>query len=95
MDEIACQVIAFTDDGVGVATEQMMEAAMLKAKPLGKMIVAHCEDMALTAGGFIHDGEYARAIPDAVPGGRYRASSGNVGWGCAVQACPRPRPGHG
>ncbi len=61
MDEIACQVIAFTDDGVGVATEQMMEAAMLKAKPLGKMIVAHCEDMALTAGGFIHDGKYARA----------------------------------
>ena len=33
---------------------------MIKAKSLGKMIVAHCEDNSLLRGGYIHDGEYAR-----------------------------------
>ena len=36
-------------------------AAMLEAKRLGKIIAAHCEDMALVRGGCIHDGAYARA----------------------------------
>lgn len=44
MDNLAEQVIAFTDDGKGVQQDDMMLAAMLKAKSLGKMIVAHCED---------------------------------------------------
>jgi len=52
--------IAFSDDGRGVQSEQMMKAAMLKAKELGKIIVAHCEDNSLLNGGYIHDGEYAR-----------------------------------
>ena len=39
----------------------MMRAAMLKAKSLGKLIVAHCEDNSLLRGGYIHDGEYAAA----------------------------------
>jgi len=60
MEEIAENVIAFSDDGVGVEKDDIMEQAMLKAKALGKMIVAHCEDKALTRGGFIHDGEFAR-----------------------------------
>ena len=38
-----------------------MRAAMLEAKRLGKIIVAHCEDNGLLRGGYIHDGEYARA----------------------------------
>ena len=32
---------------------------MLKAKSLGKIIAAHCEDNSLLRGGYIHDGEYA------------------------------------
>ena len=32
---------------------------MLKAKALGKMIVAHCEDNTLLEGGYIHKGKYA------------------------------------
>ncbi len=52
--------IAFTDDGRGVQSDDMMRAAMLKAKSLGKMIVAHCEVNSLLKGGYIHDGEYAR-----------------------------------
>ena len=33
---------------------------MLKAKELGKIIVAHCEVNSLLNGGYIHDGEYAK-----------------------------------
>ena len=61
MEDIANDVIAFSDDGRGVQTEEMMRAAMLKAKSLGKMIVAHCEVNDLLNGGYIHDGEYAKS----------------------------------
>ena len=61
MEAIAPMVAAFSDDGRGVQSEEMMLAAMQKAKSLGKMIVAHCEDNSLLRGGYIHDGEYARA----------------------------------
>lgn len=44
MDDMAQYVIGFTDDGRGVASEQMMLEAMKRAKKLGKLIVAHCED---------------------------------------------------
>ena len=44
MDELAEYVIAFTDDGKGVQSDEMMQNAMIKAKSLNKMIVAHCED---------------------------------------------------
>ena len=36
---------AFSDDGVGVKSAEMMEKAMQKAKALDAMIVAHTEDM--------------------------------------------------
>ena len=61
MEDIAPDVVAFSDDGKGVQDENMMREAMLKAKALGKMIVAHCEDNSLLHGGYIHDGEYAKA----------------------------------
>ena len=61
MEDMAEDVVAFSDDGKGVQDEEMMRAAMLKAKSLGKMIVAHCEDNSLLRGGYIHDGEYAKA----------------------------------
>ncbi len=61
MAGMAPQVVAFSDDGKGVQNENMMRQAMLKAKSLKKLIVAHCEDNTLLNGGYIHDGEYARA----------------------------------
>ena len=61
MDGMAKDVIGFSDDGRGVQSEEMMTLAMKKAKALGKPIVAHCEDNSLLFGGYIHDGEYARA----------------------------------
>ena len=61
LEDIASDVIAFSDDGRGVQSRDMMREAMLRAKALGKMIVAHCEDNSLLRGGYIHDGEYAAA----------------------------------
>lgn len=52
--------VAFSDDGRGVQSEELMREAMIKAKELGKIIVAHCEDNSLLHGGYIHDGEYAK-----------------------------------
>ena len=56
---MAPDVIAFSDDGRGVQNDDRMRQAMVKAKALGKMIVAHCEVNALLRGGYIHDGDYA------------------------------------
>lgn len=52
--------IAFSDDGRGVQTGELMKKAMQKVASLGKIIAAHCEDDALLGGGYIHDGHYAR-----------------------------------
>jgi len=54
-------VIGYSDDGRGVQSEEMMREAMTRARALGKPIVAHCEDNSLLNGGYIHDGEYAKA----------------------------------
>ncbi|MBQ7340470.1 MAG: dihydroorotase [Clostridia bacterium] len=61
MEELKDLVCAFSDDGKGVQTENMIISAMEKAKSLDKMIVAHCEDNSLLFGGYIHKGEYAKA----------------------------------
>ncbi|MBQ8360081.1 MAG: dihydroorotase, partial [Oscillospiraceae bacterium] len=60
LEAMAPDVIAFSDDGRGVQSDEMMRQAMLRAKALDKMIVAHCEVNSLLNGGYIHDGEYAR-----------------------------------
>ena len=61
LEGLAPYVVAFSDDGKGVQTQETMRRAMLQAKALGKLIVAHCEDESLVNGGYIHDGTYARA----------------------------------
>ena len=60
-DAMAESSIAFSDDGKGVQSEELMKEAMLKAKALGKIVVAHCEDNSLLFGGYIHDGDYCKA----------------------------------
>ncbi len=59
MEEMAPYIAAFSDDGKGVQSEEMMRMAMLSAKKLGKIITAHCEDESLLNGGYIHKGRYA------------------------------------
>ena len=61
IEAISDKVCAFSDDGKGVQNDGMMREAMTKAKRLGKIIAAHCEDNSLLFGGYIHDGEYAKA----------------------------------
>ena len=60
LEAMAPKVVGFSDDGRGVQSPLLMEQAMRKAKELGKLIVAHCEDNSLLRGGYIHDGRYAR-----------------------------------
>ena len=61
LEGMAPNVIGFSDDGRGVQSDDRMRSAMLRAKALGKMIVAHCEVNSLLRGGYIHDGAYAAA----------------------------------
>ena len=60
LEGMAPKVIAFSDDGRGVQSDEMMAEAMNRAKALGKIIAAHTEVDALK-GGWIHQGEYAKA----------------------------------
>ncbi|MCQ2753408.1 MAG: dihydroorotase [Bacilli bacterium] len=60
LEKTAPLVMAFSDDGKGVESEALMKEAMKKAKKLHKVIAAHCEVKALTKGGYIHDGVYAK-----------------------------------
>ena len=61
LEGMAPQVVGFSDDGRGVQSDDLMRQAMLRAKALGKPIVAHCEVNSLLRGGYIHDGGYAKA----------------------------------
>ena len=55
------KVCAFSDDGSGVQVDGMMERAMTEAVKYNQLIAAHCEVEELLKGGYIHDGEYAKA----------------------------------
>ena len=59
MEGLAPDVVAFSDDGRGVQSLELMRLAMKKAAALGKVVVAHCEDNSLLCGGYIHEGVYA------------------------------------
>ena len=54
------KVCAFSDDGSGVQSDEMMEQAMKEAARNDVIIAAHCEVEELLKGGYIHDGEYAK-----------------------------------
>ncbi|MBM7571758.1 dihydroorotase [Aquibacillus albus] len=57
---------AFTDDGVGIQTADMMLQAMSQAAKLNIPIVAHCEDNSLIHKGVIHEGETSKKLD--IPG---------------------------
>ncbi|MBR5231293.1 MAG: dihydroorotase [Clostridia bacterium] len=60
-DALASRVIGFSDDGRGVQEESLMRKAMQSIASTGRVLAAHCEDESLLRGGYIHDGEYAKA----------------------------------
>ncbi|MBQ3389679.1 MAG: dihydroorotase [Firmicutes bacterium] len=62
--------IAFSDDGVGVQSDEVMAQAMAQARFMKTLIVAHTEDNSLKNGGYVHEGPYAekmgwKGIPSA------------------------------
>ena len=93
MEDLAPHVAAFSDDGRGVQSGDVMCAAMKKAKSLGKLIAAHCEDNRLLRGGCVHDGAYARA--HGLPGICSESEWGQIArdldlvrkTGCAYHVC--------
>ena len=60
MSALSPYVCAFSDDGRGVQSEEIMRAAMIEARRLNKPVAAHCEDNSLLFSGYIHDGAYAK-----------------------------------
>lgn len=52
--------IGFSDDGLGVQSNELMKQAMEEVAKFDGIIVAHCEVEELVKGGYIHDGEYCR-----------------------------------
>ncbi|MEO2074980.1 MAG: dihydroorotase [Bacillus sp. (in: firmicutes)] len=50
---------AFTDDGVGVQSAEMMLVAMKKAREVNMAIVAHCEENTLINKGSVHSGSFS------------------------------------
>ncbi len=57
-------IAGFSDDGRGVQSDELMREAMRRATNLNsgaKPIIAHCEVDELLKGGYIHDGDYAKA----------------------------------
>lgn len=57
---------AFTDDGVGVQSANMMFEAMKQAAEIDMAIVAHTEDNTLIRGGAIHEGDASKRLD--IPG---------------------------
>lgn len=53
---------AFTDDGVGVQSADMMLKAMQKAAAVNMAIVAHCEEDTLINKGCVHEGTFSKRI---------------------------------
>jgi dihydroorotase len=64
-------VIALSDDGNPVMNSQLMRRALEYAKGFGLLIISHCEDLDLAAGGVMNEGAVATrmglaGIPNAV-----------------------------
>jgi len=49
--------VAFSDDGDPVENSQVMRRALDTSRGLGLLIIDHCEDKTLSAGGLMNDGE--------------------------------------
>lgn len=60
-EAMASMSVGFSDDGSGVQSPEVMRRAMAAIAGTGKVLAAHCEVNELLRGGYIHDGEYAKA----------------------------------
>ncbi len=72
--------IAFTDDGKGVQSDEIMEKAMSEIAKTGLPLLDHSEDEALSLGGCIHKGKISEKYN--VPGIDHMSEAAHVGRGC-------------
>jgi dihydroorotase len=54
--------IAFSDDGKPVMDNNVMKMALQYAKNFGALIISHCEDLTLTGGGVMNEGEISAML---------------------------------
>ncbi|HIQ56598.1 TPA: dihydroorotase [Candidatus Gracilibacteria bacterium] len=59
-------IVATTDDGVDVQNEGILEKAMEYAKTHDLVLMSHCQNEALSAGGVLHEGDISTKL--ALPG---------------------------
>ncbi|MGC7847019.1 dihydroorotase [Desulforudis sp. 1088] len=63
MEELAAAgAVAFSDDGRSVRSARVMRRAMEYAASVGRVVIAHCEDHDLSAGGAMHEGAVATRL---------------------------------
>src|SRR5882724_9450559 len=54
--------VAFTDDGSPVSSAEIMRRALEYCRMFGKAIIDHCEDLDLTRGGVMHEGQVSMTL---------------------------------
>ncbi|GAG29230.1 unnamed protein product, partial [marine sediment metagenome] len=57
---------AFSDDGDYIASDGLMRQVLERAKALGRPVLSHCEDKAVSGDGVMHEGTVSRELD--VPG---------------------------
>jgi len=62
IDGLKKNVCAFSDDGVGVEDDALMEELMTACKAAGKLAVAHCEFKGLMGGKHLNEGLASKAL---------------------------------
>jgi hypothetical protein len=62
--------VAVSDDGRPVMNSQVMRHAMEYARDHGLVIVDHCQDLNLSAGGVMNEGRYSTLLGGNERGGR-------------------------
>lgn len=93
LEELAPHVCAFSDDGHGIQSREMMRSAMKRIASLNKLLAAHCEVESLVRGGIINDGAYARAhgLPGICSESEYKEVERDIELaaetGCALHIC--------
>lgn len=58
---LATDAVGFSDDGFGVQSEDKLREIMKQIAAVGGIVAQHCEDLELSADGYVNDGEYAHA----------------------------------
>lgn len=54
--------VAFSDDGDGVESDHIMRGALRMARELGVVVIQHCENKEIAAGGVMHKGAVSRRL---------------------------------